>query len=37
MSAVWVSGTLGLERSNSELGVSGYRMTAARVERYRGK
>lgn len=37
MSAVWVSGTLGLARSNSELGVSGYRISAARVEKYRGK
>lgn len=37
MSAVWVSGTLGLERSNSELGVSGYQISAARVEKYRGK
>lgn len=37
MSAVWVSGTLGLERSNSELGTSGYRMSAARVEKYREK
>ncbi len=37
MSAVWVSGTLGLERGNSELGVSGYRLAASRVEKYRGK
>lgn len=37
MSAVWVSGTLGLERSNSELGVSGYSMKAKRVEKYKEK
>lgn len=35
MSAVWVSGTLGLERSNSELGVSGYSIKAERVEKYK--
>jgi hypothetical protein len=34
MSAVWVSGTLGLERSDSEMGASGYSMKAARVEKY---
>ena len=37
MSAVWVSGALGLERSNSELGVSGYSMKAERVEAYKEK
>lgn len=35
MSAVWVSGTLGLERSHSEWGMSGYSMKAARVEEYK--
>ncbi|MDR0225420.1 MAG: DUF3299 domain-containing protein [Burkholderiaceae bacterium] len=37
MSAVWVSGTLGLERSDSELGVSGYSMKARRVEKYQDR
>jgi hypothetical protein len=35
MSAVWVSGTLGLGRSNSEWGMSGYSMKAAHVEEYK--
>lgn len=34
MSAVWVSGTLGLERSDSDMGVSGYSMKAVRIEKY---
>lgn len=37
MSAVWVSGTVGLERGESEMGASGYRIQAARVEKYREK
>lgn len=37
MSAVWVSGTMGLARGNSELGVSGYSIQAKRVELYREK
>ncbi|MFT3803886.1 MAG: DUF3299 domain-containing protein [Burkholderiaceae bacterium] len=37
MSAVWVSGTLGLQRGDSELGASGYSLKAAIVEKYREK
>ncbi|MFT3778395.1 MAG: DUF3299 domain-containing protein [Ottowia sp.] len=37
MSAVWVSGTLGLARGKSEWGASGYSMQAARVEKYEEK
>ena len=37
MSAVWVSGTLDLERGTSELGATGYSLTAARVEKYQEK
>lgn len=37
MSAVWVSGTLGLERSGSEMGASGYSLQAAQVVKYTGK
>ena len=37
MSAVWVSGTLGRARNNSELGVSGYSLQARRVEIFREK
>jgi len=37
MSAVWVRGTLGLERTDSELGVSGYTIAAAKVEKYRAR
>lgn len=37
MSAVWVSGTMGLERGKSELGASGYSLQAVRVEKYREK
>lgn len=37
MSSVMVSGTLGIERSPSAMGVSGYTMVASRVEAYRGK
>ncbi len=37
MSAVWVSGTMGLARGNSELGASGYSIDAKRVEKYREK
>jgi hypothetical protein len=36
MSAVWVSGTLGLERKGSDMGVSGYSLQAARVVKYTG-
>lgn len=35
MSAVWVSGTLDLERSQSEMGATGYSLKAMRVEKYR--
>lgn len=34
MDTVWVSGTLGLSRHESEMGVSGYQMMAASVTRY---
>jgi hypothetical protein len=34
MSAVWVSGTLKIERANSVMGMSGYRMAASVVEPY---
>jgi len=37
MSAVWVRGRLSLERMDSDLGVSGYTITAAKVEKYRSK
>lgn len=37
MSAVWVSGTLDLDRGKSELGATGYSLNAARVEKYREK
>lgn len=37
MDAVWASGTLGLERNNSELGISGYSMAAERVVKYKIK
>lgn len=37
MSAVWVSGTLGLERTGSDMGASGYSLQAARVVKYTGK
>jgi hypothetical protein len=37
MDAVWASGTLGLERNNSELGISGYSMSAERVVKYKIK
>jgi len=37
MSAVWVSGTLDLERNQSEMGVTGYSLKAIRVEKYREK
>lgn len=37
MSAVWVSGTLDLERGKSEMGITGYSLRAARVEKYREK
>lgn len=37
MSAVWVSGTLDLERSQSEMGATGYSLKAMRVEKYREK
>jgi uncharacterized protein len=35
MDAVWISGTLALERTDSYMGVSGYRIEAVRVEPYR--
>lgn len=35
MSAVWVSGILGLERTDSEMGVSGYTLQAVHVEAYK--
>ncbi len=34
MDAVWASGTLGLERTDSGMGVSGYSMAASRVVKY---
>lgn len=37
MSAVWVSGTLGIERGNTGLGVSGYSLKAARTTAYTDK
>ncbi|MFT3666419.1 DUF3299 domain-containing protein [Piscinibacter sp.] len=37
MSAVWVSGTLGLERAGSAMGASGYSMQAAQVAAYTNK
>lgn len=37
MSAVWVSGTLELERGKSEMGSSSYSMKAERVEKYKEK
>lgn len=37
MDAVWVSGTLGIERSDSSMGVSGYSMSGRSVVRYRDK
>src|SRR5690606_19721223 len=35
MDAIWVSGTLGLERNKSEMGASGYSMTATKVIKYK--
>ncbi len=35
MQAVWVSGTLSTLRQDSSMGVSGYTMTAERIEAYR--
>ena len=37
MDAVWVSGKLGLDRSASNMGVSGYTMIASQVSPYGGK
>jgi hypothetical protein len=37
MDAIWVSGVLGLAKNNSEMGVSGYSMTASRVVKYKIK
>jgi hypothetical protein len=37
MDAVWVSGILGLERASTDMGVSGYTMTASQVLPYKGK
>lgn len=34
MDTVWVSGTLSLSRQDSQMGVSGYRLSAAAVARY---
>ncbi|MES2887831.1 MAG: DUF3299 domain-containing protein [Pseudomonadota bacterium] len=34
MSAVWVTGTLALKRSDNEMGVSGYQLSAVKVEPY---
>ncbi|WP_418314805.1 DUF3299 domain-containing protein [Piscinibacter sakaiensis] len=34
MDAVWASGVVNTQRQNSEMGVSGYQMKAARVEPY---
>ncbi len=34
MSAVWVEGTLGVQRARSPMGVSGYTLAATRVEKY---
>jgi uncharacterized protein len=36
MDAVWVSGTIELDRANTDMGVSGYTMTASRVTAYKG-
>ncbi|MDR2638092.1 MAG: DUF3299 domain-containing protein [Zoogloeaceae bacterium] len=35
MDAVWVSGKLEVTRSNSVMGISGYRMTASKVVKYK--
>jgi hypothetical protein len=35
MDTVWASGVLKLDRQPSEMGVSGYRLEAGRVEAYR--
>lgn len=37
MDAVWVSGSLGLERSKTDMGSSGYTMIAKRVVAFKGK
>ena len=37
MSAVWISGTMGRSRRNSEMGVSGYTLEAKKVEKYQEK
>ncbi len=37
MDAVWVYGTLGLVRGNSEMGASGYSMVVSRIEAYKRK
>lgn len=37
MSAVWVSGTLDLERADSQMGASGYSLQAAQIVKYSGK
>ena len=34
MDAIWVTGKLGLERSSSDMGASGYTLTASRVVKY---
>lgn len=37
MDAVWVNGTLGMERRDTEFGTSGYQMDAEAVMPYKGK
>jgi uncharacterized protein len=37
MDAVWVNGTLQLERSKTDMGASGYTMIASQVQPYKGK
>ena len=37
MDAVWVSGSLAVERSETDMGSSGYTMVAKRVDAYKGK
>lgn len=34
MSAVWVEGTLGVQRAGSSMGVSGYTLAASKVEKF---
>jgi hypothetical protein len=37
MDVVWVSGSLDLERSKTDMGSSGYTMIAKKVVAYKGK